>query len=320
MKFKVGIIGNGHIAQRHKLVLAENENFDLISIADEKKENHPQNLDIFNNPNIDLVIICTPSGNHASLAIEALKFGKHVLVEKPMALNSEDCSFMIEAAKLHQKRLFVVKQNRFNSPIKDLKKALDENLFGQVFQIEVKAFWNRNEAYYQNSNWRGTKQLDGGIMFNQFSHFIDILYFLFGDIVPEKTILNNFKHPYIEFEDSLATIFKTKKGILGSINVSTNATNLNMEGSLTVLSEFATLKIGGKYLNTIDYLEVLPEKQKEIAEQKLFQNNAAQENNHAAVYESVYQALLGNHSKNLASAEEGKKVVEIIEKIYQAAL
>ena len=130
-----------------------------------------------------------------------------------MALNSEDCSFMIEAAKLHQKRLFVVKQNRFNSPIKDLKKALDENLFGQVFQIEVKAFWNRNEAYYQNSNWRGTKQLDGGIMFNQFSHFIDILYFLFGDIVPEKTILNNFKHPYIEFEDSLATIFKTKKGI-----------------------------------------------------------------------------------------------------------
>jgi len=318
MKIRVGIIGDGHIAKRHKQVLAENSNFLLLGVSDSNKSDFSSNENIFRNSDIDLVSVCTPSGNHTDIAIEALKNGKHVLVEKPMALSSIDCQKMIDTAKQNSRSFFVVKQNRFNAPIRDLNIALENGLLGKIFQVEVKAFWNRNEAYYKNSSWRGTKALDGGIMFNQFSHFVDILYFLFGEIYPQKTILQNSNHPYIEFEDSLISLFKTKDDAIGSINVSTNSTNQNMEGSLTIIAEKATIKIGGKYLNQIDYFEVKPELNKKLKEEQLFLTNSNQ-NNHKAVYESVFDALQGKHSKSLASAEEGKKVVEIIENIYKSA-
>ena len=185
--------------------------------------------------------------------------------------------------------------------------------------MEVNGFWNRNEAYYKNSNWRGTKALDGGILFNQFSHFIDILYFLFGEINPIKTKLGNYNHPYIEFEDTVNAIFQTASGAQGALNCSTNATNQNMEGSLTVFAEKATIKIGGKYLNKIEYLQLDKSIEKDIKHLKLFESDTEEvPNNHFAVYQSVFKALNGEEDKTLASAKEGKAVVEIIEKFYAA--
>ncbi len=314
MKLGVGIIGYGHIAKKHEQVIAESPNFQLLKTSTQFSVQS-----ILADSQVDIVVVSNPSGVHAKTVVEALNAQKHVLVEKPMALKSADCEEMIIAAEKAQKKLFVVKQNRFNLPIKDLKVALERGLFGKVFQLEVNGFWNRNEAYYKNSNWRGTKALDGGILFNQFSHFIDILYFLFGEINPIKAKLANYNHPYIEFEDTVNAIFETASGAQGALNCSTNATNQNMEGSLTVFAEKATIKIGGKYLNKIEYLQLGKSIEKEIQQLNLFESDTEEvPNNHFAVYESVFKALNGEEDKTLASAKEGKAVVEIIEKFYAA--
>lgn len=320
MKIKTAIIGFGHIAQKHHQILQSSNLFELVAVADNQKNAFEKNQSVFTNPAIDLVVICTPSGTHHQLAIDALNHQKNVLVEKPMALSSVQCNQMINCAQQNKKSLFVVKQNRFNEPIQQLKMALDQELLGNIFQIQVSGFWNRNEAYYQQSNWRGTKQLDGGILFNQFSHFIDILFFLFGKIVPQHTLLKNYKHPFIEFEDAVSATFLTPSGALGSLQFSTNATNQNMEGSIVVIAEHATLKIGGKYLNHIEYLEVEPLAQQKFNLTQHFKaTNNASENKHVDVYQSVYAALNGQKQSALASATEGKIVVEIIEKFYQKA-
>ncbi|MDE3253963.1 MAG: Gfo/Idh/MocA family oxidoreductase, partial [Bacteroidota bacterium] len=202
---------------------------------------------------IDVVVICTPNGLHASQAIRAFEKNCHVLVEKPMALSVQDCNRMIQSANTAGKQLFTVMQNRFNPPVMAVKQALDQNAFGKISSIQLTCFWNREAAYYADS-WRGSLALDGGVLFTQFSHFIDLLLWLFGEVVQVEAYTQNADHKgIIAFEDVGVVILRFANGILGTLHFSVNSFGKNREGSLAILGTKGIAKIGGTYLNTIEY-------------------------------------------------------------------
>ena len=332
MKLKIAIVGCGRIAQRHaehifnKAILLSVCDID-ISKADHLAEKYATKayydletmLDL--EKNIDVVAVCSPNGYHAEHSIKCLKLGYNVICEKPMALSSFDCGEMIRVAESNNKRLFAIKQNRFNPPIVALKEIISKGVLGKIFSIQLNCFWNRNHDYYLNS-WKGTLDLDGGTLFTQFSHFIDLLYWTIGDIEEVKAYTGNFAHNnIIEFEDTGVVIVKFINGAIGTINYTVNSFEKNMEGSLTIFAENGTIKIGGQYLNELEYqniknykIENLPEGNKP----NNYGNYVGSMSNHDKVYDNLIDVLQNNASIN-ASLFDGLKTVEIIEKIYKSA-
>lgn len=330
-QIKFAIIGCGRIAHRHAEHISNNGK--LVAVCDIVKEKaealagqynakaYTQIDELLkNHPETDVVVICTPNGLHAAHSIASLKAGFHVLCEKPMAITAKDCGDMIYTADKMNRRLFIVKQNRFNPPVQAVKKALDEGRLGSIYSIQLNCFWNRDEAYYHNS-WKGTKDLDGGTLFTQFSHFIDLLYWMIGDVKKVQAKLANFHHQgIIEFEDTGVVNLEFYNGALGTINYTVNSYNKNMEGSLTIFAEKGTVKIGGQYLNELEYQDIegyeitgLPEGNPP--------NNYGQYvgsmSNHDKVYENLVN-VLQNGGSIATSGLEGMKTVEIIEKIYRS--
>jgi UDP-N-acetyl-2-amino-2-deoxyglucuronate dehydrogenase len=323
------IIGCGKIAERH----AENiiKNGLLSAVCDVEPQRADELAKKFNarayyslagmlqNENkLTVAAICTPNGLHAAHTIQCLHAGLHVLCEKPLCIKSEDGETMIEAAQKAGKYLFVVKQNRFNSPVIELKKLCDEERLGKITSFQINCFWNRPEQYYQSS-WRGTKDLDGGTLYTQFSHFIDLLYWILGDVKNVKAITKNFLHPYIEFEDTGAVIFEMESGAVGTLNYTINSFAKNMEGSFTLFGNKGTVKIGGQYLNELEYQAIENYEIKALPSSKPANNYGFYEgsmSNHNKVYENLFKAL-ENNSHEMTNAEDGLKTVEIIEKIYQ---
>ncbi len=270
---------------------------------------------------IDVAVICTPNGLHAQHSIRSLKEGCHVLCEKPMAIRSADCTAMIAEANKAGKHLFIVKQNRFNPPVVAVKKLMDENKLGNIYSIQLNCFWNRDAKYYENS-WKGSKDLDGGTLFTQFSHFIDLLYWLIGDIKQVKAFTKNSGHKkIIEFEDNGVVILEFENGTIGTINYTVNSYKKNMEGSLTIFGEKGTVKIGGQYLNELEYQQIedhviagLPPGNK-ANEYGFYQGSMS---NHDKVYQNLID-VINNNAVMAASSHDGLKTVQIIEKIYAAA-
>lgn len=330
-KLRFAIIGCGRIAQRH----AEHiNNFGtLVAVCDNVKEKADEmaakyNAKAFYNADdllqlkneIDVVSICSPNGLHATHSIQSLQAGFNVLCEKPMAINAQDCGKMIQVAEKANKRLFAIKQNRFNPPVEAVKKIIDEGKLGKIYSVQLNCFWNRNPDYYHNS-WKGTKTLDGGTLYTQFSHFIDLLYWLVGDVKEVKAYGGNFAHQgIIEFEDTGVVILKFVDGAIGSINYTVNSYAKNMEGSVTIFAEKGTVKIGGQYLNELEYqsiegykIENLPEGNKP----NNYGNYVGSMSNHDKVYQNLID-VLDNNASISTSAFEGLKTVEIIDKIYAA--
>lgn len=272
-------------------------------------------------PQIEMVVVCTPNGLHASHSIAALQKQKHVLCEKPMAIAVEDCREMIDAASANGRQLFVVKQNRFNPPVVAVKNLLENNLLGKIYSIQLNCFWNRGNAYYENS-WKGTMELDGGTLYTQFSHFIDLVYWMFGDVKKILALTGNLAHQQvIEFEDSGVVALQFETGLLGSIHFTVNAFKKNMEGSLTIFAEKGTVKIGGEYLNKLEYqcindfeIENLPAGN----QSNDYGNYQGSMSNHDKVYKNVLEVLHENKPMSTLSFE-ALKTVEIIERIYKAA-
>jgi predicted dehydrogenase len=217
--------------------------------------------------------------------------------------------------------LFAIKQNRYNPPVAAVKEAVEAGKLGKVFSIQLSCFWNRNADYYANS-WKGTKDLDGGTLFTQFSHFIDLLYWLIGDIDEVASFMGNFAHKgIIEFEDTGVVILKFTNGAIGTINYNVNSFQKNMEGSLTIFGEKGTVKIGGQYLNELEYqnienfkIENLPKGNKA----NNYGNYIGSMSNHDKVYDNLIQVLT-NNAQITTSSFEGMKTVEIIQKIYKSA-
>jgi UDP-N-acetyl-2-amino-2-deoxyglucuronate dehydrogenase len=333
-KINFALIGCGYIGKRH----AEHiNNFGtLVAVCDIKENRAIQLAALYNCKsyfdvdtilddlkNVDVVSVCTPSGLHAIHTVKALKKGFHVLCEKPMALKASDCKLMIEASKETGKTLFIIKQNRFNPPIVALKKVIEEERLGRILNVQLNCFWNRTDAYYLDSDWKGKKALDGGVLFTQFSHFIDLLYWLVGDISKVYSITRNFMHSNtIEFEDSGAVILEFNNGAIGTINFTINSFKKNMEGSITIFGEKGTVKVGGQYLNVLEYQSIdnyiisdIPES-RPANEYGFYQGSMS---NHDKIYENVIY-VLNNNGKIATTGEDGLKTVEIIEKIYSSLL
>ncbi|MBI2283045.1 MAG: Gfo/Idh/MocA family oxidoreductase [Bacteroidetes bacterium] len=271
---------------------------------------------------IDVVVICTPNGLHAGQCVQLLQKGMHVLVEKPMALTVSDCERMIRTAELSGKQLFTVMQNRFNPPVQAVKKILDAGGFGQLYGMQLTCFWNRDQHYYQSADWRGSQSQDGGVLFTQFSHFIDLVYWFFGEVQNVLAMTENLAHRDVsEIDDCGAVILQFRNGMIGTIHYSVNSFQQNREGSLTISGEKGMVKIGGTYLNTIEYTSF----QDQVLEQ-LPAGSGANEygtyqgsmSNHDKVYESLVNTL-ENGTPYYTSSRDGLKTVEIIEKIYRAA-
>jgi UDP-N-acetyl-2-amino-2-deoxyglucuronate dehydrogenase len=271
--------------------------------------------------NLDVVAVCTPNGLHAEHSIKALKAGINVLCEKPMALSIKECGEMIKTAEKVNKRLFVVKQNRFNPPVQAVKKLLDEEKLGKIFSVQLNCFWNRDATYYHNS-WKGTKKLDGGTLFTQFSHFIDLLYWMIGDVRQAKAFTGNYAHEgIIEFEDTGVVILEFDNGVIGTVNYTVNSYKKNMEGSITIFGEKGTIKIGGQYLNVLEYQSIDGIEIKDLPagnKPNDYGHYQGSMSNHDKVYENLVQ-VLKNNAPISANSFEGFKTVEIIEKIYRAA-
>ena len=330
--FQFAIIGCGRIAQRHAEHIHKlgrlTATCDIVPTKAKELAEKYGGLSfgdvetfLLHLKDTDVVSVCSPNGLHAQHSIKALKAGYHVLCEKPMALSVQDCADMINTAERANKRLFIVKQNRFNPPVAAVKKLIEEDRLGKIYSVQLNCFWNRNDAYYKNS-WKGTKDLDGGTLFTQFSHFIDLLYWMIGDVKEVQAYTGNFHHKdTIEFEDTGVVNLKFYNGAIGTINYTVNCHNKNMEGSLTIFAEKGTVKIGGQYLNELEYQDIENYKIENLPPgnpPNQYGQYQGSMSNHDKVYENVIEVLEGKGSI-ATNGLEGLKTVEIIDKIYSAS-
>lgn len=330
-KIHFAVVGVGHIGHRHAHMIANNPMAQLVAVVDVKSSeelNLSSEIPLYNDidemvlqhPNIDVVCIATPNGFHSQHAIQALKLNKHVVVEKPMALSTEDCNRMIEEAEKRNKQIFCVMQNRYSPPSQWIKSLIVNKTLGELYQVQVVCYWNRDHRYYKKGHWHGTENLDGGVLFTQFSHFIDLVYWLLGPLKIDFATSSNFNHESLtDFDDSGQVIFSFHKRGKGTLSYSTALYNQNFESSITLIGEKGTVKLGGQYMNTIDYCDiqdysmpVLP-KSEPPNDYGGYKGSAA---NHHFVIEDVVNYLL--HDKDpITTPVEGKAVVEIIENIHQ---
>jgi UDP-N-acetyl-2-amino-2-deoxyglucuronate dehydrogenase len=328
-----GIIGCGKIGNRHANFLNEMEGIRILGVADivEKRAKElslkyktmftTNYRDLINHPEIDVINICTPSGMHAQMSFDALNAGKHVICEKPMALSIDDADKMIEASQKNNKKLFIVKQNRYNVPIKILRDALEKGMFGKIYTIQANVVWNRRPEYYSEADWRGTKKLDGGALATQASHFLDILQWTGGEVESVFAKNDKFVHD-IETEDTGAVILKFKSGALGTIYYTNCAYNKNLEGSITILGTKGSAKIGGEYLNKIEHWNVegypLPKKNEETAPANDYGSYRGSASKHDCVFREAIKKIMGDENSNFVDGIEGRKSVELIEAVHKS--
>lgn len=331
MQLKFALIGCGRIAERHAEQMRKwGQIVAVCDIIPDRMEAYARQDGANTYPtidqllaverNLDLVVICSPNFLHAPQSIMALDHGFHVLCEKPLSINTNDAKNMIRSAEANNKSLFVVKQNRYNPPVKALKQLINSGHIGKINSFQINCFWNRPEAYYQDS-WRGKRNMDGGILYTQFSHFIDLMAWMLGEVKSTHALTANYLHPQIEIEDAGVICFEMQSGAIGTMHFHVNAFQQNMEGSFTIFAEKGTIKIGGQYLNTLEYQmydgeKIIPEPSTGTANDYGFYQGSM--SNHHLVYEDVVKTLLGE-DRGVADGLEGLKSVDIIEQIYRSA-
>jgi len=328
---KFAVVGCGHIGKRHATMVQQNPEAELVALVDviSKEELGLGDLDVplfadmdsmfDSDVEIDVVNVCTANGLHAEHSLKALEHGKHVVVEKPLGLFTSNCEQVISKALNVSKQVFCVMQNRYSPPSVWLKSLMDENRLGDIYLVQLNCYWNRGDQYYKKGGWKGTIEMDGGSLFTQFSHFIDMMYWLFGDITDISAKFENFGHTdSTEFEDSGLVNFKFVNGGIGCMNYSTAVWDKNMESSITILGSKGTVKVGGQYMDTVEYCHVedyeMPEL-KSASTKHDYGDYKGAANNHHFVMENVIDTLNGKTNVS-TNALEGMKVVDIIQRIY----
>lgn len=330
-KIKFAIVGSGHIGKRHADMICRNPEAELVAMCDilpkEKLglEKFPvpffASIDelLASNLEIDVVDVCTPNGLHGQQSIKILETKKHVVCEKPMALTKADCEAVIFKALQVHKNIFCVMQNRYSPPSVWLKQIVEDKILGDIFMVQLNCYWNRDDRYYKKGNWKGTKDLDGGTLFTQFSHFIDIMYWLFGDIKDIQAKFHTFTHKHsTQFEDSGVVNFNFINGGMGCINYSTAVWDTNLESSITIIGSNGSVKIGGQYMDKVEYCHIKDYQLPELAPTNPANDYGAYKgsaNNHHFIIENVIDTLKGRTTIT-TNALEGLKVVEMIERIY----
>jgi len=333
-KLRFFVVGYGNIGKRHVEEILKNPQTELAGICDnsaqrlaEAKVHQIPLLSCLSdlpksNLQIDAVNICTPNGLHAAQAVFALENNYHVICEKPLALTVSDCHMIAKAEQNSGKKLICVMQNRFSPPSQFLKQTVSSGKLGRIFMVQLNLFWNRDSRYYNNHSWHGSKQLDGGVLFTQFSHFIDLLYWVFGDICNIQSRFYDFSHRHLtEFEDSGSVLFDFKQGGSGSICFSTAVANKNMESSISVIGEKGSLKISGQYMDRLTYYDVPGTEQPVLKPTNPPNNYGLYQGSAANHYQMICNAteVFSNISSPATTLQDGIKTVEIIEKMYSAA-
>ncbi len=329
---KVGLVGCGRIAQRHSGLLGKGlvSGASLVAVCDVNREKAeamgksqgvPWYTDfnqMMTSEHIDVVSVLTPSGLHAEHVIALAKYGKHIIVEKPMALTLDSADDMIKACDANACRLFVIKQNRFNIPVLKLKEALVSGRFGKIVLGTVRVRWCRPQEYYDMDKWRGTWSLDGGVLSNQASHHIDLLEWMLGDVesvfAKSATALVN-----IEVEDTAVVILKFISGALGIIEATTATRPKDLEGSISILGEKGSVEIGGFAVNemkTWNFTESLTEDE-EVKKKFSVNPPDVYGFGHKAYYEHVVDCI-NNNRHQLVDGLEGRKSLELISAIYES--
>lgn len=322
-----GVIGCGKIGTRHINFLKAMDGINILGVADivpERARNAAMSSnsvaftdykELLKNKDTHIVNICSPTGLHAEMCIDALNAGKHVLCEKPLCLKVEEVDKIVEAAKKNNKKIFVVKQNRHNTPIRMLRDALDKGMFGKIYTINANVLWNRRPEYYTEEKWRGTKELDGGALATQASHFVDMLQWIGGPVKSVFAKTETFSHN-IETEDTGVLIMKFESGALGTIYYTNCIYDKNLEGSVTILGTKGTAKIGGEYLNKMEHWNVqgypLPAN---IQSDEPYPVNSK----HDQVFREAIKKIIGDENASVVDALEARKTVEIIEAVHLSA-
>ena len=330
---RFAVVGLGRIGKRHCVMIQENPEAELIAVCDIEEEEGKEYVDeglpfylelkdMLKNEHFDVLSVATPNGLHQEHSLLALEHNHNLVIEKPMALHKEGCEEIIYKALQKHRLVFCVMQNRYSPPSLWLKEIVDSGQLGKIFFVHINCFWNRDESYYNQSKWKGSLDQDGGTLFTQFSHFIDIMYWIFGDINSIKAQVTSNKHDaYTEFEDSGALSFKFNRGGMGSLSFSTAVWNKNLESSIRIVAEKGSIIIGGQYMNEVLHCDIENYNFSGLEDNTVpnnygdYKGSAA---NHHIFYQNVIATLRGNDSVT-TNALEGMKVVEIIEKIYLAA-
>ena len=330
-KLNFAVIGCGRIARKHIPIIDQLENANLVAVCDIKEERAKKWAGEYNVPyytnylemldkekSIDVVNILTPSGSHAKITIDVAQYGKHVVVEKPMALKLEDADKMITECDKNGSRLFVVKQNRYNLPVQKLREALEHGRFGKLVLGTVRVRWSRDQAYYDMDPWRGTWAQDGGVLTNQASHHIDLLEWMMGDVesvfAKTTTALMN-----IEVEDTGVAILKFTNGALGLIEATVCTRPNDLEGSISILGEKGTVEIAGFAVNKIrvwQFVDKKPEDEEIIRE---YNQNPPDVYGfgHYEYLKNVIDSIM-NNKHALVDGLEGRKSLELINAIYES--
>ena len=337
---KYALIGCGRIATNHiKAVVNNKENLEFVAVCDvipdametllakhdlDKNESIERFTDykemIKEHPDLDLVAIATSSGNHAEIALYLIDNGINVIIEKPMAMSMSDADEIVRRSAVKGVKVSVCHQNRFNVAVQELRQALEAGRFGKISHGSINVRWNRNKNYYDQASWRGKWATDGGCLFNQCIHGIDLLRWMMGDEVEEVYgVTKRQFHDYIEAEDIGMAVVKFKNGAVGTIEGTVNVYPKNLEESLYLFGEKGTVKIGGTSTNNIDVWDFADESDEDNNNKGLKEATSnVYGNGHTSLYKDVIDSILNNR-KPYIDAVSGRNAVEMILAIYTSA-
>ncbi|MBQ3635264.1 MAG: Gfo/Idh/MocA family oxidoreductase [Bacteroidales bacterium] len=332
-KVVFGVAGAGFIGKRHIAMIAADpeselggvcdilsaEECDLSRVVPGRETVSTIGEMIERCPEIDIVSICTPNGLHAQMAIDVLGRDRSVLIEKPLALSVADALKIKEAEKASKGRVFTVFQNRYTPTSEWAKSLMRDGFLGRLTQVVVNCMWNRDERYYKPGHWHGTADLDGGTLFTQFSHYVDILVWLVGPVKIENAIFADHAHQKTtDFEDTGAILFTTREGATGTFTYTTAVPDQNLESSIILVGTQGSIKIGGQYMSEVSHCRIRGYEMPRLAEANppndygAYKGSAA---NHCYVIRNVCDVLLRGE-KPTANIEDGIRVVETIESVY----
>ena len=330
-KIKIAVVGCGRISENHlKSIQVHQDNFELVAVCDNNRELVKKisanlsvpgfaNLDtMLREIDLDIVSICTPSGIHPQQVIKAAEAGVHVITEKPMATRWKDGLAMVKACDEARVRLFVVKQNRLNSTLQLLKRAVTEKRFGRIHMVSINVFWTRPQEYYDSAAWRGTWELDGGAFMNQASHYVDLLEWLIGPIADIQAMTGTLGRE-IEVEDTGVMNVRWRNGAMGSMCVTMLTYPKNYEGSITILGEKGTVRVGGVAVNEIQHWEFEEEKEydKDIKEAS-YQTTSVYGFGHPLYFKDVIDVMRGKKEPD-TDGREGLTALEVLIAAYLSA-
>lgn len=314
---KFSLLGFGHIGRVHKKAIEDTTGVTLISIIDSDFKGESSEIPVFTSldeflekdTETDIVTIATPNGLHKEHAIRCLNAGKHVLIEKPMALTTADANEILEVAAKVNKRVFSSMQLRFSPPVRFVKELIEHQKLGKIYMVNIHCYWNRNRDYYKQRDWSGSKNMDGGVLFTQFSHFVDIMNYWFNETNCIYSSFYNFSHQGItDFPDS-GTLQFNAGSAKGNMLFTTAVFEKNYKSEILILAEKGTVQIGDQYLNQLQYCNV-------EGVQATEENSTENRNFHPLALSEISAAL----SENRASVLDGVHAVRLVKFIEEAHL